>query len=186
MTQYARPNGDQENNWASGGFEDINEVSASDSDFAYTQDNPIPNTGNNGFFRAHLSSISTPDTGTVSVNWRSVLIDGGVVASSAGTGCNLVVSLIEGANTVIATVFNGAIDGETAWTAHDVDLTTPQRDSVGNWGDLDLVFDADGGGGSPDNRRGAGVSWAQLQAPDAPVAGAGPPAGSMMLMGVGK
>ena len=170
MAQFGRPVSDSENNWPTGdgqgGFEDINESSRSDSDFANSQDNPTPGTGNNGYFRVNLGSVTSPDTGTVTIRWASALFDTGVVASDAGTGCNLLVQIVEGASTVIATLFDAAIDGETSWSAHAVALSTPERDAVGDWSDLDLVFDADGGGGSPGNRRGAGISWAEMETPD--------------------
>lgn len=168
MAQNVYPTSDVQNNWASGGFGDIDEgATPSDSDFTYTVDNPIPGTGNSGWLEVHIGDPDTPefDTGHI-VRWRHALIDGGVVASSDGTGCDITVSLVQG-TTVIASKFL-ALDGVWSWTADSFTLTTGEAANITDYPNLRIRFDADGGAGSPGNRRGAGISWAELETGDAP------------------
>ncbi len=170
MTQWALPTSDVLNEWSSGGWAEIDEASpGSDSDFAYTIDNPVPTPGNSGYLEVHLSDETDPevDTGHI-VRFRSALIDGGVLASSAGTGCDLDVILWQGATNRATAFLNLDLTGETAWTPHSYALSGGEADSITDYTDLRLSFDADGGGGSPANRRGAGISWAALELPDAP------------------
>jgi len=161
MAQFARPTSDVTNAWASGGWAEIDEVTPSDSDFAYTIDNPNSN------LEVHLGDPTDPTvhTGHV-VKWRHVLIDGGVAASSAGTGCDLTVTLVQGA-TSIASKALIALDTVTSWTEDSFTLTTGEAANITDYTDLRLRFAAKGGGGAPGDRRGAGVSWAVLEVPDA-------------------
>jgi hypothetical protein len=171
VSQNVYPTSDVQNNWnPDPAYAEIDEgATPIDSDFAYTDDNPTPGTGNSGWLEVHIGDPTDPEVSTGHVvRWRHVLIDGGALATTDGTGCDLDVSLVQG-TTVIASKINIALDGIYSWTADSFTLSAGEADAIGtDYSDLRIRFDADGGGGSPASRRGAGVSWAELEVPDAP------------------
>ena len=165
MAQNVYPTSDVTNNWASGGFGDIDEgATPSDADFAYTQDNPA--VGGSGLFEVHVGDPTDPNTHTGHVvRWRHVLIDGGVVAGSAGSGCDVTVYLFQGV-TEIGNSGLLALDAVLSWTDASFSLTEGEAGNITDYTDLRIRWDVAGGGGSPANRRGAGVSWAEVEVPD--------------------
>jgi hypothetical protein len=132
-----------------------------DGDFVYSQDNPATTSP----FEVHVGDPVDPGihTGHI-VRWRHALIDTGVLASSDGTGCDVTVYLYQGA-TPIANSGLKALDGIYSWTADSFTLEPAEAGNITNYSDLRIRWEADGGGGNPANRRGAGVSWAELEVP---------------------
>ena len=166
--QYLRPVGDNAG-W-NGSYTAIDETSASDSDFIYTIDNP-----NQG---VDIELTNTGITDPVSssghiVRWRKALIDGGSVASSAGTGCDLDVEIWQGVpdvGTLIKVIrLDDILDSDTSWTADSYTLSASEADAITDYNDLYIHFHGKGGGGAPSNRRGGGISWLEVQIPEASV-----------------
>ncbi len=163
MAQFGYPISDVTNEWSCGGWADLDDASpGSDTDHAYTADNPSADV----LECALTASLGDPisDAGHI-MRWRHVLIDGGVVASSAGTGCDLTTQLIQ-TTTVIGGKSAVALDTVTAWAADTYTLSAGEADAITDYTDLRIRWTADGGGGSPANRRGAGVSWFELELPN--------------------
>jgi hypothetical protein len=166
VAQFAYPSGDvSATNWT-GTYLDIDEgATPSDSDFVYSQDNPALG----DLFEVTLDTLTDPSSSTGHIlRWRHVLIDGGSVASSAGTGCDLYVYLRQSTTTTIASKTLIALDSIFSWTQDSFTLTGGEADSITDYTALRYRAEADGGGGSPANRRGAGISWVQLEIPNAP------------------
>ena len=164
MTQFGRPTSDITNDFATGGFADLDEVSASDSDFANTADNTT------GQLEVALtSSLADPEVSTGHVvRVRLAKADTGVPPSTTGNTQNMTVTLYQGA-TLIATVRSSAAVG--AWAQTDYTLTAGEANSITDYTDLRVRIDSPAsGGGAPGNRRGGAVSWVVLELPDAPAA----------------
>ena len=162
MAQLVYPTSDVTNQWASGGFGDIDEGGTpDDGDFANSSD------AGDETLEVHIGDPTDPasSSGHI-VHWRHVLIDGGVLAGSAGSGADITVSLVQG-TTVIAGSGLLALDAVLAWTDASFTLSGAEADSITDYPDLRIRFFAEGGGGSPTNRRGVGVSWAEFEVPDA-------------------
>jgi len=161
MAQFVRPTSDVTNGWASGGFEDINEASPSDADFTYSIDKPASDV-----LEVHVGDPTTPmpDTGHV-VRYRVATVDGGVL-SGDGTLVTLDVSLYQGATLIsgptAATGFNNA-----TWSPQSFTVSEAEAANITDYSDLRIRFLAAGGAGSPGDRRGAAVSWAEVELPDA-------------------
>jgi hypothetical protein len=167
MSQNVYPTSDVTNNWTAGGYADIDDGASPpspDSDFAYTQDNPAA--GSTGLFEVAIGDPADPvSSADHVVRWRHVLIDGGAVAGSAGSGCDITVSLYKG-GTLIADSGLLALDAVLSWTEAEFTLSGAEADAIGtDYSDLRIRWDAQGGGSSPANRRAAGVSWAELEVP---------------------
>jgi len=169
MAQNVYPTSDVTNEWASGGFGDIDEgATPSDVDFTHSSD------AGDETLEVHVGDPTDPVSGSGHiVRWRHVLIDGGVVASEAGAGADITVSLVEN-TTVRASKGPIALDAVLAWTEDSFTLSGAEADSISDYADLRIRFFAEGGGGSPAGRRGAGVSWAELETPDAAPASVDP------------
>lgn len=154
MAQFIRPSSNITQTNFTGGFADIDETSASDTDFAYSANNTT------AVLQVLLSAPSTPlQAGTTTVRYRIARTNGATVD---GTGSNSTVSLqIRQGASIIATDATQNTTG--TWTT----ITwTPDLTAITNWSDVRLYFTVVGGGGSPANRRGAGISWAEIETPD--------------------
>lgn len=165
MAQFAYPSGDvTATNWT-GSYTAIDEgATPSDSDYVYSQDNP----SSTDYFEVTLDSLTDPVSSTGHVlRWRHVLIDGGAVASDAGTGCDLDVYLRQGTTTTIASKLTIVLDAVLSWTADSITLSAGEADSITDYTALRFRAGAAGGGGGPTNRRGAGISWVELEVPTA-------------------
>lgn len=155
MAQFLRPDslvsaGSWTNNHLA-----IDEATASDADFAYSQDNP-----NGSIFEVGLSNpAATPGAGAVTVRYRHAQVRSGAL-NGTGTATALDVSVVQGVN-VIASDAQQTPSG--AWVTRS---WTPDLSGVTDWSDVRLRFVATGGGGSPSSRRGVGVSWAEIETPD--------------------
>ena len=160
MAQFGRPASDITNpaTWT-GTFADIDEVSASDSDFGYSDDNT------DGTYETKFSSLTDPVSSVDHiVRFRRSRVDTGVGGSTTGSAATVTVALYQGA-TLIRTI--GTDLGTGAWNTSQITLTGTEADSITDYTDLRLRFDYTGGGGSPANRRGIGISWAEIEIPDA-------------------
>ncbi len=163
MAQFGYPISDVTNAWTAGGWADLDDASpGSDADFAYTADNPGAETLECALTASLGDPASSPDH---IMRWRHVLIDGGTVASSAGTGCDLTTQLVQ-TTTLIGGKSTVALDTVQAWAADTYTLSSGEADAITDYTDLRIRFVAQGGGGSPANRRGAGVSWFELEVPN--------------------
>lgn len=174
MAQFLRPDGQiSTGNWT-GNWAAIDEAVASDADRAYSQDNP-----NGSIWEVSLSNpAATPGSGTITIRYRHAKVQGGN-PSSSGSSVSLDCMLVQG-GTVIATDAQQSPSG--TWTTRTFTVSTSL---VTDWTDLRLRFTAGGGSGSPANRRGAAVSWAELEAPDAPApspGNAGGPLGAQVTV----
>lgn len=159
MAQFARPDSNVTTTGFTGGFEDINETSASDSDFAYTADNTT------GQLEVGLTNVAdTPalDTGHI-VRYRLAKADTGVPPSTTGNTQNMTVSLYQGGTLIRSDVERTVGD----WTTYSFTLTTTEAGNITDYTDLRIRVDSPAsGGGSPGNRRGGAISWAELEVPD--------------------
>lgn len=164
MAQFLRPDSLVSAGSWTGSNTSIDEATADDGDFAYSQDNP-----NGSIFEVGLSDPVSPGAGTYTVRYRHAQVRSGVL-NGTGTATALVVSVYQG-TTLIAN--DAQQDPGSLWTTR---TWMPDLSGVTDWTGLRLRFVATGGGGSPSNRRGVAVSWAEIEVPDAaapPVTGAG-------------
>jgi len=162
MTQFLRPDGTLQNSSITGDHTAIDEVTASDADFLYSA-----NQANTAYECSLSNPVGTPGSGTVTVRFRSAQTNNGVVSGS-GSAASMAAALYQGATPISS---GPTVSAEGAWTAHAWSPTSGELANITDWNDLRLVFTITGSGGSPANRRGYGISWAELEAPDAPVGG---------------
>lgn len=159
MAQFARPDSNVTQSAFTGGFAEIDEAVASDADRAFSTD------GSDAELEVGLSDVTDPQVGTGHiVRYRAGKTDDGVL-SGTGNAKTLEVRLMQGATQIAADVsrtLTGAYQTFT-WT-----LTSTQANAITDYTDLRLEFVSLGGGGNPTNRRGAAISWAELEVPDAP------------------
>ncbi|MCV2870625.1 hypothetical protein OEW28_18590 [Defluviimonas sp. WL0002] len=177
MAQFLRPDSDvATSSWAGTPtaapniWQNLDEATASNTDFAYSGNNP----NGSGCELGLSNPAATPGSGTCTVRYRDAQLNG-TALSGSGTAVQLDVQLVQG-TTVIASSGVHTLAG--SWTARSF---TFAASVVTDWSDLRVRFVATGGGGSPSNRRGAGVSWIEVETPDAPAsvdATATPGAGS--------
>jgi hypothetical protein len=158
MAQFLRPDGlIAAGSWTNNHLA-IDEATASDADFAYSQNNP-----NGTIFEVSLSNPAlTPVAGSATVRYRHGQVNAGTL-DGTGTATSLSVNLMQGA-TVIATDAAQAPTG--TWTTRAWVIAAATIATITNWNDLRFQFVATGGGGSPAARRGVGVSWAENEAQD--------------------
>lgn len=154
MAQFLRPASNVTQTTWTGGFAEIDEAVASDTDFSYGANNSSTAT-----LEVLLSAGSAPSAGTCTVRWRHAKVSTGVLSGTGGT-VNQTVGLYEGTTLIqSSTVTTGG-----TWTAASFTFSSA---SVTNWSNLRLRFTqtASGGGG---NARGSAVSWAEVELPDPP------------------
>ena len=160
MAQFLRPDSNVTQTSFTGGFASIDESTASDADFAYGDNNTAAT------LEVGLSNPSgTPGSGTTTVRYRVAKTNAGTV-DGAGNACDIQCHVYQG-TTLIASDTARTVTG--TWTTYSF---TPSMGSVTDWNNLRLRFVTTSSGGSPANRRGAAVSWAEMETPDA---GAGNP-----------
>lgn len=160
MAQFLRPISTITATNFTGGFADIDETTFSDADFAYSANNTTAT------LAVGITSASEPNVGTKTIRYRIARTNAGVV-DGAGSASTVTASLLQGTTTIATDAVRTA---SGTWTQYDwvVDTST-----VTNWTTLRLQFDVVGGGGAASSRRGAGISWAEMEIPDAPVYGIG-------------
>lgn len=154
MPQFLRPDSNVTQTLYTGGFAEIDEVTANDADFATGTANTIQ-----PILEVGLSNPSfTPGGMLGTVRWRSAIRNGNNVIGSGNaiTGTCL---LLQGATTI-------ASDAYTAgnWSTRTF---TFSLSSVTNFSDLRLRFTQTASGGSNNaTRTGLAVSWAEVEVPN--------------------
>lgn len=163
MAQFGRPASDitvtsftgTPTDTAGNRYTNIDETSASDTDYVYGANNSSAAT-----YETKLSAVKNPAAGTVTVRWRIAKVSSGTLSGTGGavdSTCGLYQD---------ATLIASATQTTTgSWVTQSFALTTNQRNSITDWSDLRLRFTqtSSGGGG---NARGSAVSWAELETPD--------------------
>lgn len=155
MAQFIRPDSNITQTSFTGGFAEIDETSPSDADFAYGANNT------SAVLEVGLSNPSVPSSGTCTVRYRIAKVNNGVLSGS-GNSVSITCAIYEGA-TLIAT--DAAQTTTGTWTTFTF---TFDSTLVTDWTDVRLRFTTTASGGSPANRRGGAVSWAEVEIPDAP------------------
>jgi hypothetical protein len=159
LGQFLRPSSDISTTSWNGAYTDIDEVTASDGDFGYSDDN-VDGTYE---FAFPTSGIVDPTVSTLHVvKCRVSRSDGGVPNNNSGSAASLEILLMQG-GTTIATVRANATVG--LWEDVSYTLTGTQANNISDYNNLRLRFNYLGGGGSPANRRGVAVSWAEMEIP---------------------
>lgn len=155
MAQFLRPDGNITQTSFTGGFAEIDESAASDTDFAYGANNTA------AVLEVSLSNPSgTPAAGTTTVRYRIAKTNNGTV-DGAGNAVTVTAEVYQGGSLIASDTARTATG---TWTAYSF---TPDMSGVTDWNDLRLRFTTSSSGGSPANRRGGAVSWAELESPDA-------------------
>lgn len=174
MAQFARPSSDITNNGFSGGFAAIDEASPSDAD------RWIGNNNQADTLEVLLSSVNDPTSSSGhTFRYRIAKSDeDGATPDGGGNAVTITASLWQG-GTQIATDTAKTAGG--TWTQYAFALSGAEADAITNYADLRLRFVTTASGGSPANRRGGAVSWAELEVPDPPP----PPAESFPIIGGG-
>ena len=159
MAQFGRPSSDITTTNITGTFADVDETTASDTDFIVSTDNTV------GTYETLLSSVTDPlsSTGHI-VRVRHAKADTNVPPSTTGNAVSADFTLYEGA-TLRATLATAVALG--AWTDLSYTLTAGEADAITNYADLRVRMVTTNSGGSPANRRGGAISWIEFECPDA-------------------
>lgn len=156
MAQFLRPDGNVTQTGFTGGAAEIDEATASNTDFAWGAN------GGGNTLEVSLSNPSgTPGSGTTTVRYRLAKTNNGALNGS-GNAVTGTVGLYQGTTLIAA---DTARTLTSTWTAYSF---TPNVSGVTDWTDLRLRFTDSTNGGNASNRRGGAISWAELEAPDAP------------------
>ncbi len=155
MAQFLRPDSNVTQTSWTGGFEGIDEATASDADFSY-------GANNNANARLEVGTsnpVDTPDpAGTATVRWRYAKVSSGTLSGTGGT-VNQTCGVYEGGTLIgSSTVTTGG-----SWTGASF---TFSAGDITDWTDVRLRFTQTNSGGGG-NARGSAVSWAEIEAPDA-------------------
>lgn len=171
MVQFARPDSDVTND-GTGSFADIDESSPSDTDYWWGDDSTTD------VLEVGLSDVTDPTVHTGhTVRVRLAKVDGGVFPGTGGNALTQTVLLLQG-GTTIATIVN-AVTAPDAWTTTAVTISEAEAGNITNYADLRIRISQTASGGSPANRRGGAISWAEFEVPDA----APPPPDGPAFMG---
>jgi hypothetical protein len=156
MAQFLRPDSNVTQTSFTGGFAEIDEATASDADFAYGANNTA------AVLEVGLSNpAATPDpAGTSTVRYRIAKTNAGTV-NGAGNAVAVTPGVYQGATLIQAGTAQTATG---TWTQYTFTFT---HGTITDWTDVRLRFTTTASGGSPANRRGGAVSWAEVEAPDA-------------------
>lgn len=161
MAQFLRPDSNVTQTGFTGGFAEIDETAASDTDRAFGAADKTASVLEVGLSNPQGS----PGSGTTTVRYRMAKVNSSGAVSAGGDTVTVTCAVYQG-STLIAS--------DSARTAPDTYTTvsfTPDMSGVTDWNDLRLRFTtAESGGGSGANRRSAAISWAELEAPDAALA----------------
>jgi len=154
MPQLLRPNSNITLTGITGGFADIDEVTPSDSDYAYGA-----NGGGNVFEVGLSAPSSTPASGTATLRVRLAEIQSGTKTSfTYGNADPVTLEILEGATVRYTTTVNLT----STWTTSTF---SPDLSSVTNWSDLRLRF-KDKSHSTIFFDVALGVSWAELEVAD--------------------
>lgn len=173
MAQFARPDGNVTQTSFTNGFAEIDEASPSDADFAYGANNTAAE------LEVSLGNATDPALSTGhTFRYRVAKTNAGTV-DGGGNSVTVTARLMQG-TTQIAT--DTAKTATGTWTQYALTLSGSEADAITNYTDLRLEFVTSASGGSPANRRGGAVSWAELEVPSAPLVLTADP-GSFSLTG---
>lgn len=155
MAQFIRPDSNITQTSFTGGFADIDETSASDADFAF---------GANGTLAVLEVGMSnpggTPDSGTCTVRWRIAKTNSGTV-NNTGNSVTITPLVLQGSTEIQSATAETAT---STWTTYTFTFSSS---AISDWTDVRLRFTiSTTTGGSPSNRRGGAISWAEIEAPD--------------------
>jgi hypothetical protein len=158
MAQILRPDSDAvltEIGSSSPAYTSLDESSPSDADYAWSNDNTIAR------LEVGIQNPSgTPASGTITIRYRIARTNDGVV-DGAGSASTVIARLIEGTSVLSSDAQRTATG---TWTQYSWNVSTSV---VTDWTNLRVRFDITGGGGNPSSRRGMGVSWTEVEVPDA-------------------
>jgi len=158
--QFGRPSSNVTQSGFTNGFAQIDEVTASDADFAYGSN------GGGNTLEVGLSSVTDPQVSSGhTIRYRVAKVDGGVLSSS-GNSVTATVSLYQG-GTPIASDTDRTVNA--TWTEYSFTLSAGQANSITNYSDLRIRIVDSSNGGNPSNRRAGAISWAELEVPDPPI-----------------
>lgn len=158
MAQFARPDSDVTNT-GTNGFAAIDESTPSDADFWWGDNNVAEE------LEVGLSNVTDPSSSSGHVfRYRVAKTNAGTV-DGGGNAVTVTARLMQG-GTQVATDTAKTANG--TWTQYAFTLSGGQADAITDYTDLRLEFVTSLSGGSPANRRGGAVSWAELEVPDAP------------------
>lgn len=155
MAQFLRPDSNITLSAFTGGFAEIDESTPSDLDFAYGDNNT------QAVLEVGLSDpIGVPDPSGISVvRYRIAKTNNGVVTGT-GSAVTITPQVYQGGSLVQS----GASQSTTGiWTEYSFTFT---HESITDWSDLRIRFSTSNSGGSPQNRRGGAISWAEVESPD--------------------
>lgn len=169
MSQFARPISDHTIPASyNGSYADIDESSASDSDFGYFDNN---SGGNEVIF--NLTSLTDPSSSSGHIlRVRIARMNAGEL-DGGGTSVTANVSILIGGSEVAALVDLISEVATGSWTTHEYTLSGAEADAISDYTDMEIRIDQSGGGGSPSNRRGLGISWAEFEVPESGGGGGG-------------
>lgn len=147
-TQYLRPDSNVTQTNFTGGFAEIDETSASDSDYAWSTENTIAT------LEVGLSNPgTTPNLSrTITVRFRVAKVNASGTVLSGGDSIDVTCHVYEGATLRASST---AATATGTWVTY---AFTPDLSAVSNWNDLRLRFVT-----TQVNQRGVGISWAEIE-----------------------
>lgn len=155
MAEFLRPDSNVTQTSYTGGFADIDEATASDTDLAFGAINsatPLLEVGTS-------NPAGSVPAGTVTIRWRSAKRNGNG-AINTGNNFTGTCALFEGATSRASDAYT---PGDWATRSFTV-----ASSSITSFNDLRLRFTQTASGGANNtNRTGLAVSWAEIQLPDA-------------------
>lgn len=154
MAQFLRPTSDTLSVNFTGGWAQVDEASASDADLAYGANNTVAE------LELQLSApAATPAAGTCTVRYRIAKTNAGAL-DGGGNAVTVAANLRQGAS-VIQAALDRAATG--TWTTYTFTFATS---AITDWSNLRFYLLHTASGGNPANRRGAGLSWIEVETPD--------------------
>lgn len=142
-------------------YNNIDEVSASDSDYLYSTNNTA------GTYETLLTSMADPVSSSSHVmRYRICMTNAGSPDISAGFDVTVTAHLYQGA-TLIASDTEKVVNSAT-WTTYTYTLSGAEADAITNYSDLRIRITMSNSSAPVGRDRGAGISWAELEIPDAP------------------
>lgn len=158
MAQFGRPISDVTNT-GNNGFAAIDEATADDGDYWYGDNNQADE-----LEVALTNTLSDPASSSGhTFRYRIAKTNAGTV-DGGGNAVTVTARLMQGTTEIAA---DSAQTATGTWTPYSLALSGAQADAITDYTDLRLEFVTSASGGSPANRRGGAVSWAELEIPDA-------------------
>lgn len=138
----------------------IDESTPSDADSVASTNNTTAE------FECGLSNVTDPGSVAGTVRFRYAKTNAGT-PDSGGNDSTITVRLMQG-TTQINTITWQQVASSATWALREFTVSSTMMDSITDFTDLRLEFVIVGGGGGPSARRGAAISWAEFELPDAP------------------